>query len=80
MRFMVEKPLPPGWVANWNWDVAQKRGDGSGFGGKEAKDRKRVRREMVDEWWRNGGQGLEPYDSDEDEDADADADKEKEES
>jgi hypothetical protein len=81
VRFVVEKPLPPGWVANWNWDVAQKRGQsGAGFDERESKDKKRARQERVDAWWANGGQGLVPYDSDEEEDDDEDAEKEKEES
>jgi hypothetical protein len=67
VRFMVEKPLPPGWVMNWNWEVERKRGtDISG----RPQDRKRVRREKEEEWWANGGQGLVPYDSDEEDDDD----------
>jgi hypothetical protein len=82
VRFMVEKPLPPGWVTNWNWEVAQKRGkSGAGFGGREAKDKKRSRKEREDAWWANGGQGLVPYDSDDEEDGyDENAEKETEES
>jgi hypothetical protein len=60
VRFMVEKPLPPGWVMNWNWEVERK--GGSGNTGK-SQNRKKTRREKEEEWWRNGGQGLVPYDS-----------------
>jgi hypothetical protein len=75
--FMVEKPLRPEWVLNWNWEVERKRGtDVSG----RLQDRKRARREKEEEWWANGGQGLIPYDSDEEGNDDDDADKEKDES
>jgi hypothetical protein len=77
VRFMVEQPLAPGWVANWNWDVAQKRGTRKS---ERRQEKERERREKEDAWWANGGQGLVPDDSDEeDEDEDVHLDKEKEE-
>ena len=62
---MVEKPLPPGWVMSWNWEVERKGGRGHE---RKSQDRRKTRREKEEEWWRNGGQGLVPYDSDKEED------------
>jgi hypothetical protein len=73
VRFMVEKPLPPGWVMNWNWEVERKGGSGNE---EKKEDRKRTRREKEEEWWRSGGQGLVPYDSDEEDDDDGDEQRE----
>ncbi|PMD40510.1 hypothetical protein L207DRAFT_511988 [Hyaloscypha variabilis F] len=78
VRFMVEKPLAPGWVADWNWDVAQKQG-ATGLRQRRQQDRRREKRERIDAWWANGGQGLVPEDSD-DEDGNDDDNREKEES
>jgi hypothetical protein len=74
VKFMVEKPLPPGWVMNWNWDVERKMGSGNEM---KSQDRRKSTREKEDEWWRNGGQGLVPYDSDDEDDDDEDLNKEK---
>ena len=75
---MVEKPLPPGWVAHWNWDVAQKR-QTTEHNQRRQQERQRARKERIDAWWANGGQGLVPEDS-EDEDEGIEDDGEKDES
>jgi hypothetical protein len=72
VRFMVEKPLPPGWVMNWNWEVERKVGSGNE---RKSQDRRKTRREKEEEWWRNGGQGLVPYDSDEEDEEDMNKEK-----
>lgn len=65
VRFMVEKPLPPGWVMNWSWEVERKMGSGNE---RKSQNRRKTRREKEEEWWRKGGQGLVPYDNDEEDD------------
>jgi hypothetical protein len=52
VRFMVEKPLPPGWVMNWNLEVERKGGvvmrGSHKIGGKRGGRRRKSGGKMVD--------------------------------